>query len=316
MCLPVCDFLSALYNNENEKVCLRALPGKNYTDEDKWAFNARADKFDTTIAKLRSSGSLQTKLKNLNEHHGIFCVVNAGGHHDEDITRYTSVFIDIDNCADFAEQHAKLDAFCLPTSIRVEARKSVHAYWLIDGDCSEQQWREITSRLIQHFDSDATCSNPSRILRIPNFNHIQKNLAPKRVICTQLEPTRRYSVEQLLNALPPVPVIAPAVVVDKKFLSTRTTSARDVDTFEGRHKAIKDYILKVNRKDKRGAYMMPCPIHKSHGKTAFYFLPWSGALGCHHCGTGSIFLDEVCYALKLPFFNSKTKEFFYYKNAA
>jgi hypothetical protein len=314
MYLPVCDFLSALYN-ENERVCLRALPGKHYTDDDKRAFNAYPDNFDTTIAKLRSSRSMQTKLRKLNEHHGIYFVVNSGGHEDEDITRYTSVFIDIDNCSNFAEQHAKLDAFSLPTSIRVEVRKSVHAYWLIDSDCSEQQWREIIARLIHHFDSDATCSNPSRILRIPNFNHIQKDLAPKRVICTKFEPTRRYKAQELLAHLPAVEKPLQSLVAQKKYVPAVRIGERNDNPFSGRHAALKSYVISRGRKNKRDVYEMKCPLHKGNGNTSLFLLP-SGAIGCQFCGTGNEFLDQAVSSLHLPFFNSKTKEFFYYKNAA
>jgi hypothetical protein len=142
-----------------------------------------------------------------NKSRGIYFVPNGGGDTDADINVFNAVFCESDNIS-IAEQNHILDAAPVPTSIRVETSKSVHAYWLLKPGCVEVQWREIQSRIIAYFGSDPALKNPSRVMRLPGFNHVRINaegeLSFKRVELRQFERDRRYSAKELLAAFPSV----------------------------------------------------------------------------------------------------------------
>ena len=79
-------------------------------------------------------------------------------------------------------------------------------YWLVDGDCSEEDWRDIEARLISFFESDLQIKNPSRVMRLPHFNHIsyseESGWQYKRVRLVEFKTERRYSVEHMRKAYP------------------------------------------------------------------------------------------------------------------
>lgn len=180
-----------------EPVNLRAFPPHGAKGE--------AIKIRTTLDDLATDQSLQQRLQNLNQRLGIYYVVNAGGDEDASINRYTAVFCESDDQS-LADQHAALDAAPLQPSIRVETRKSVHAYWLLSGDCSENDWRGIQAGLIAWFDGDAKIKNPSRCMRLPGFNHVSIDddgqLQYKPVECVLFEPERKYTASELVAAFP------------------------------------------------------------------------------------------------------------------
>jgi hypothetical protein len=196
----ITKFLSAYFPGENEPVHLRFFKPRGAEETN----HNRPEKLTTTRAAIATDKAIQQRLKALNQTRGVYFVVNAGGDKDTDIGRFNACFVESDT-KPLEEQHAALDRAPLLPSIRNNTKKSVHAYWLIKGDCTAEQWREVQRRLIAFFDGDKSIKNPSRVMRLPGFDHISADDSRKRVECVSFNPSQRYTVAELLAAFPPVP---------------------------------------------------------------------------------------------------------------
>lgn len=195
------DFLQAFFPEQSEKIHFRTFKAKNAPN-----IKPNAQTYEITLADLPK---LEAKLRDANERHGVYFVVNSGGNSDKDIIRYNAAFMENDTLP-IEQQHKNLNNAPLLPSIRVETDKSVHAYWIIDGECSEADWREIQNRLIAFFDGDKTIKNPSRAMRLPHFDHVSydkdsQTYSHKRVEIVEFEPQRRYTAKELLEAFPEAP---------------------------------------------------------------------------------------------------------------
>lgn len=195
-------FLAAFYPDKSEEIRLRAFKPRVAPD----APNNRTEKFGVTREQL---GNIEHRqhLKALNSTRGLYFVVNAGGDKDKDIKRFNAWFIERDDIS-IAEQHQALDRAPLPPSIRIETRKSVHAYWPIEGGCDAQTWREIQCRLIACFHADEANKNKSRVMRLPYFDHlfyekVTGSIERKRVELVSFNAALRYTAEKMLAAFPP-----------------------------------------------------------------------------------------------------------------
>lgn len=200
-------FLAAFRPDPAEPLRLRAFAPKEAPEDDPrfWARDGR--KFPTTRRALASGGAMLAKLREVNRAHGVYFVVNQGGDCDADITRVTAFFAEADE-GTIAEQHANLDACPLPPNVRVETRKSVHAYWLAAPGCSIEEWREVQRRLIHYFKADPKIKNPSRVMRLPHFNHVcytGGQLDFKTVTLAAFDTSRRFTAAELLAAFPAPP---------------------------------------------------------------------------------------------------------------
>ena len=163
-----------------------------------------------TGAKLSvEAGKFFAVESTLREHNkknrGIFFVVNSGGQTDDSITRINAQFVEMDDKS-FEEQQALIDAFPLPPSMIIRTRKSLHTYWFVK-DAKVAQFRPIQKALVSHFGGDPACVNESRVMRLPGFYHCKKE--PVLVECISFHPERRYTQEQLAEALPNVETETP-----------------------------------------------------------------------------------------------------------
>lgn len=195
------DFLTAFNSDPNAKINLRAFKPHGALD----SFENKPESISTTITQMQSDKNLQQRLKSLNLNRGIYFVVNSGGNKDEEITKFNAWFVESDELT-IEEQHARLDSAPLKPSIRVETRKSVHAYYLCENGCPAASWREIQARLIAYFKGDCKIKNPARVMRLPFFSHVSYvkdgTVARQRVEIKQFDPTIRYTPEQMLAAFP------------------------------------------------------------------------------------------------------------------
>lgn len=199
------DFLAAFFQNLDEKIYIRALPVK---DVKKTAGNSPT-KLVITRRELSGNEEFKNTLKQYNKNRGIYFVVNAGGHTDREIKRFNAFFVENDIIS-IETQHKRLDNAPLLPSIRVVTKKSVHAYWLIENPLewteeNAKKWREVQEILILYFGGDPAIKNPSRLMRLPFFNHLQFNnktllYESKEVLLHTIEPDRRYTLEEMHTA--------------------------------------------------------------------------------------------------------------------
>jgi|GEM_PF-2322787 len=192
-------FLNAFFPDADESIRFRAFAAKGCD-----AVSARS--VAGTRNQLMTLPALNERLIQANEERGLYFVVNSGGDTDTDIDRYNAFFAENDDLS-ISEQHARLDSCPLVPSIRVETLRSVHAYWLINGDCGEKEWRDVQQRLIDYFHSDESIKNPSRVMRLPFFDHVsydseKETYSYKPVSLVKFEKDLRYTVSQMRKAFP------------------------------------------------------------------------------------------------------------------
>lgn len=202
-------FLAAFYPDRKEEIRLRAFKPREAPE----TLDNQPVKLGITRAQL-DQDQLRQHLKVLNSTRGLYFVVNAGGDKDENIIRFNAWFVERDDIS-IDEQHQALDCAPLPTSIRIQTRKSVHGYWLVKGGCNPQMWREIQCRLIGYFHGDEANKNTSRVMRLPYFNHLSydnetNSVQPKRVEIVSFNVALRFSAEEMLAAFPPVNQVKPS----------------------------------------------------------------------------------------------------------
>lgn len=194
------DFLAAFFPDDGEAICLRAFKAKGATDTP----DNRPLVETVTRQSLSADASLQDRMTTANKTRGWYFVVNTGGNTDADITRLNAFFVENDSLPIY-EQHRQLDAAPLQPSIRLETKRSVHAYWLIKGRCDVIAWCEMQERLIAYFDGDKSIKNPSRVMRLPVFNHVHYNEETggyeyKRIEIHSFAPERRFSLTEMQAA--------------------------------------------------------------------------------------------------------------------
>jgi hypothetical protein len=289
--ISISKFLSAFYPDTQEKIYLRSFKPKGALDKP----DNIPQKYTVTRAELTFSEPTKHRLETDNITRGIYFVVNAGGNTDKDITRYNAFFVENDNRS-IEEQHAALDAALLAPSIRNNTKKSVHAYWLIQGNCTEVEWREVQEGLIAYFDGDKNIKNPSRTMRLPFFNHVTYNgeddYSYKPVEVVEFEPLRRYTVDEMKAAFPAPEKVQPLILSDSQF-SSNSSISQEWKELNGE---LKKRIMQVGKKNNRGIIETRGICHNGKSKTAIMLNPATGAVKCMNgCGH-----EQVLRAFGLP----------------
>lgn len=287
--MTISGFLAAFFPDENEPVHIRAFKAKKAPDSP----DNCALKFLTSRAALASDRNLQARLQAANKTRGIYFVANSGGDCDDEITRFNACFVE-DDTRSIAEQHARLDSAPIEPAIRVETYKSVHAYWLIEGPCSAEEWCDVQERLIAFFKSDEKIKNPSRVMRLPFLNHVRLNgngLEFKRIQLHTFQPERRHTLAEMLAAFPAIqpPPKAPGTPYGRPGVS--------FESWEDLHAEVASRIRASAgaRTDRKGWTQAPGACHGSADGKALYVSP-VGAYGCHsNCST-----DAIRAAFELP----------------
>ncbi|MDQ3652140.1 MAG: RepB family DNA primase, partial [Acidobacteriota bacterium] len=286
------EFLAAFYPDKLEDVRLRLFKAKKAPDSQ----HNRPIKYATTRAELTCDVEQQAKLKQANRTRGVYFVVNAGSDEDDGIGRFNACFAESDEHT-LEEQHARLDNAPLAPSIRVETLKSVHAYWLLSGDCGEAEWRDMQAHLIAHFGGDEKIKNPSRVMRLPFFNHVHYNpedgtYSYKHVELTAFNPARRYTIQEMRTAFPEVEPEAQARHTSEAPPSNSSEATNFASWDELHSEAARRIRTSTNaRTDRKGWMQAPGICHGSSDGKAMYVSP-DGAYGCHKgCPTASIRLS-------------------------
>jgi RecA-family ATPase len=285
------NFLKALMPNA-ESINLR------FFTPDRDSKKARAFS-DIPISRLISLETLD-RLNSTNEKYGIYFCVNSGGQKDIEITKLNACFVESDTKS-IAEQNLALDKFPIETSARIETRKSVHAYFFLIDEYrkenykTEEEWEEIISkwkdaqaRLIAYFEGDEKLKNPSRVMRLPGFDHLTPDGSRKRIKLTQLDPERRYRLDELIEAFPPVKQCLKPERSETHTSGSKSQPKIDISRFEtsdleeAKRKA-GQVIMERSRKNPSGSFPFKCPLHNGNGSTSAYYYPDSNRMGCGKC---------------------------------
>ena len=282
------DFLAAFFIDEDETICLRAFKAKGAPD----APDNRPLVEIVTRRRLATDEKLQSRMMAANKTRGWYFVVNAGGNADAEITRFNAFFVENDQLT-IEEQHRRLDAAPLQPSIRLETRKSVHAYWLIEGTCDSDVWREMQESLIAYFDGDTANKNPSRVMRLPFLKHVHydaetKNYEKKCVDLVEFTPERKFTIAEMRAAFP---VIDPSAHATPPSDATSTFVSWDEQNVE-----LKRRIMGAGKQNSKGIYEVRGICHNGHGETALMFNPATGAV---HCNNGCDY-KAILRAFGLP----------------
>lgn len=184
------DFFKALGYGRKEKIYFRF-------------FSDRRQETKTPIRepKLYTLESRLSEFHDLNDQNrGVFFVVNGGGRRDTDVTQGRALFIDFDDFS-FAEQLRRLNDFPFEPSIIIKTQKSLHCYWILEEhDRDILRWNELQFRMINHFGSDPSINNPSRVMRLYGFNHCKAEPVP--VVLVKFDPDLVYTMRQFHEVLP------------------------------------------------------------------------------------------------------------------
>jgi hypothetical protein len=186
-------FLEALGYRQGDCVYLRTLPPKGFEPEHYEAFPAltytKADgtrlpagkKFRIQGNRLwwitkygeRLAGDAWEALQAENaKGFGVYIIPNPGGHADADITGSRVIFWEDDERSK-AEQLARFDEQreSWGGGIAIETKNSIHSYFRHDEFIDPLDFAILQKRVIREFDSDASIWNPSRLMRVPGFDH-------------------------------------------------------------------------------------------------------------------------------------------------
>jgi hypothetical protein len=290
--ITVNKFLSAFYPDENEKINLRTFGAKGTS-------GIGAKTYATTLNNLAKEGFPNNNFNNENKNSGIYFVVNSGGNKDAEIHHYNAFFMENDELP-IEEQHKALDNAPIKPSSRVETKKSVHAYWLINGECSEEEWRDIQARLIGYFNCDPSNKNPSRCMRLPFFDHVSYDKETgkygyKKVEIAAFEPERRFTVEEMKEAFPLPAIEAKTEVQTTKAHTqaknncdtvtsvTGVTSDNNLKSYESWSELNLELGMRIMQQGVRnssGKYEMRCPVHNGESETVLFFDPETKATKC------------------------------------
>lgn len=295
-------FLAVYYPNRDEEIRLRAFKAKNAPDSP----SNRVEKLCITRAQLVNDIQLRQRLKALNSTRGLYFVVNAGGDRDIDITRFNACFVERDDVS-IEEQYDLLAHAPVPPSIIIQTRSSLHAYWPIAGVCSSQEWSEIQRRLITFFHGDEANKNPSRLMRLPYFDHLFYDEATgitmrKRVELITFDAACRYTVEELLTVFPPLDKTQTA----KAENAPHTNNNLEINSWESINAELKRRIMQhpTAHMNDDGWFHCRGICHDGNGDTAIMFNPATGAVKCMAgCSHNDLLLT---FGLPIPFFASST----------
>jgi len=280
--LTISNFLEAFFPDLNETIHIRYFSAKKAPVGAKGI----AQDLETTRLQLASNRTLQNILKSRNDKCGIYFVVNSGGAIDANIKRFNAFFMENDNLS-IEEQHLALDHSPLKPSIRVETAKSVHSYWLIDGNCTEEEWRDIQVRLIDYFDGDNKIKNPSRCMRLPFFNHISYDGAEaikKEVKVAEFDGTAKFTVQMMKDAFPEIKkpeTEKPIKQIDSVTSVTSVTpSERLFEDWDSLNFELGLLIIQQGKRNNRGKYEMKCPVHNGVSDNSLFFDPKTRVICC------------------------------------
>jgi hypothetical protein len=128
---------------------------------------------------------------------GVFWMVNRGdgaGRAAKNVKQVRAVFVDLDGAP---IEPVQSWAFAPHAVVETSAGRW-HAYWKVI-DCSFDEFAELQTALIKHFNGDQTVKDLPRLMRVPGFANLKGQ--PFRARLTALHRDAPYSVADLRQAL-------------------------------------------------------------------------------------------------------------------
>jgi hypothetical protein len=226
------QILTALGYQHGDSVYLRTLPPKGFDPENYQAFpeltyRNKQKVFLPASKKLRLEigadrlywmtktgerflGNAWKFLRSENaKGFGIYFIPNPGGQSDNEIQSSKLIFWEDDKRSK-EEQLARFDAqqAIWGGGIAIETKSSIHSYIRHDELLSPAASRIAQKRVIEAFDSDASIWNPSRLMRLPGFDHTK--IEDGAIVRFPVTIVRRWdgsiaSWEAINKALPEIP---------------------------------------------------------------------------------------------------------------
>jgi hypothetical protein len=126
---------------------------------------------------LRPSSEPQSPRLEALQHQGyrLYWLPN-GGPADKHVTTCRFLFVEWDdNTVEWQLQAWKQYGLPEPTVMLATGGKSIHCYWRLNSLIVPDRWRALIARLIAHCNSDSSCSNPSRPMRLAGSAYIYKD---------------------------------------------------------------------------------------------------------------------------------------------
>lgn len=117
------------------------------------------------------------------------------GRSNKHITHARAVAVDIDD---------PLRSYPVPVpvtpSARVRTARGEHLIWCIEPTTNWAEVKHTHQTLITEIGSDGACKDPARLLRLPGFYHCKNHDSPVLCELTHIDPSRRYSLEQITDS--------------------------------------------------------------------------------------------------------------------
>ena len=269
---------------ENRQKRLVPNTRRGYLTVDSWEFTHLRRGKEPVVYK---DGLAQ--LAELNQQgRGIYFVVNPGGEKDSDITKARALFWENDNKTK-VEQLRQVRTSSLPVGAIVETHKSIHCYSPLANPLQDLgQWAQLQERLIQKMDSDPAIRNPSRLMRLPGFNHVRvqdEELVFSPVTLRHVEPETRATVEAIDAQLPQWDAARwqpePATKQQCKVKGTAAISTLATDNpWDIRNFA---QYLNGDQHSSNGWLQVQCPEHggEGHSGNSLHISESTGQYKCH-----------------------------------
>lgn len=178
-----------------------------------------------------------------------------GGPNDADVKECSYLFVEWD-AQPMEWQIGAWQALGLPepTVLLATGGKSIHAYWRLAEAIEPVRWRPLIQRLIAYCQSDHTCKNPSRLMRLAGSSYIHKTddlgpdgqsiggtLGPHPARMIRHSPAAIYSAAVFEERLPELPKAEPVAPAPAPAAPSRSTAADQPRTYEELERLVSSY---------------------------------------------------------------------------
>ncbi|ASS75189.1 hypothetical protein CIG75_09475 [Tumebacillus algifaecis] len=166
-------------------------------------------------------------------------------------------------------------------SIVVETKHGYHVYWLLNEAGNLKMYRPIQLQLIQYFQSDESCMNESKVMRLTRFPHRKDPKDSFLVREVFFHPQTRYSQQELLDSFPPV--TEEKLVRILKKLSRRKSSKIVSTTRDAILNLLAEKLSVVRDLDEKLICHCCMPDHEDRNPSAWFnkSVLWYHCSGCN-----------------------------------